>query len=223
MTKKARYCLFSVGFFFIFFLSFLPLRTKNFPFTRPIAQSQELDTLARGIFLLADPRIVDPNFRKTVVLILHHDEEGTMGLIINRSTAQLLSELLPEEKQIPPDSWVFFGGPVSDETLTVLFRSEKPPKTGVPVFENVYASQDAEVLASLFVAETSQVLFRLYAGYAGWGPGQLQGEIARGDWRLAPADADLIFKEISDRVWPEMFSRSQKQVVKRYTGIRSSG
>ncbi len=223
MTEKSRYCLFFVGFSFVFFLPLLLSQAENLPFTRPTAQTQGLDTVTRGTFLLADPRIVDPNFSKTVVLILHHDEGGTMGLIINRSTHQPLSDLLPEEKQISPAAWVFFGGPVSDETLTVLFRAERPPKPGVPVFENIYASQDAEVLASLLAVETPQVLFRLYAGYAGWGPGQLQSEIARGDWRLAPADADLIFKETSDRVWPEMFDRSQKRVVKRHAGIRSSG
>lgn len=169
---------------------------------------------AKGVFIVADPKLTDPNFNGTVVLMLHHDSEGSMGLIINRPTDTPLSKLIPEVKSdLIPDDPLYTGGPVLPGTLTVLFRSNAAPDGLTPVFENIYASQEARVFAERLSATHRDDVFRLYSGYAGWGPGQLENEIARGDWRVVKADAASIFEAPSDRIWQEMINRSQERVV----------
>jgi len=174
-----------------------------------------INTIRGGIFLVADPKIKDPNFAKTVVLILHHDEGGSSGLVINRPTEQTLPELLPNIESVAAGERLFEGGPVlREETLTLLFRSEIPPKKAmVPVFETVYVTQEARIFASILREETQAEAYRLFMGYSGWGSEQLQNEITRGDWHLVAGDADALFEADMTRIWDRMFARSQRRFV----------
>jgi len=170
--------------------------------------------LAAGVFLVADPELEDPSFIRTVVLLLQHDQEGAMGLVINRRTTIPLSQLLPKaEGVLDSREHLFRGGPVSRETLTFLFRSNTPPKPMRPVFQDVFASREARVLADQLKKPPTSGRYHLYAGYAGWEPGQLEEEIARGDWRLAAADTEVLFEMSSPRIWEEMFTRTEQRFV----------
>ncbi len=165
---------------------------------------------SRGLFLVADPKISDPSFKKTVVLLLQHGKKGTMGLIINRSTALPLSQLLPKMDAVSqPVGILYDGGPVDRETLTLLYRSDLAASEARPIFDDVYASQEARILAEQLRLSEGRQDFRLYAGYAGWGPEQLQREMKRGDWHLVKADAASLYERPLKRIWQEMFNRSQ--------------
>lgn len=164
---------------------------------------------------MADPRIVDSNFSRTVVLLLQHEASGSMGLIVNRPTDTPLSKLLPEsETNIAFRGRLHNGGPVMQGTLTVLFRAIRPPKDLNPIFGQVFASQDARVFVEHLQSPEAKKNFRLFSGYAGWRPGQLRAEMDRGDWRIVDADAHIIFDLPVDSIWSEVFSRSQELVVK---------
>ncbi|MDC4223137.1 MAG: YqgE/AlgH family protein [Candidatus Manganitrophus sp.] len=163
--------------------------------------------------------MLDPNFSKTVVLITQHGPGGSVGVVINRPTRTPLSRAFPkiEKFEKRPDT-LFIGGPVQREVTILLLRTEKPPEAAVPVFEKVYVAPPVETLTDLLSHDDSKDPFRVYSGYAGWAPGQLQGEIDRGDWRVLPGDADLLFQEETGSIWEEMFRRSSQQLVEACRG-----
>lgn len=160
-----------------------------------------------GTFLVAAPDLPDPNFRQSVVLLIDHDPRGSWGLVINRPTPVRLEEALPEEQGLRGRSdRLFAGGPVAPNRLLMLLRSLDPPGGTRPVFDDVHLAWSPAALRG-------QAAFRLYAGYAGWGPGQLEAELSRGDWCLAPAQADLVFSEAPEDVWDLLVRRLPLQVA----------
>ncbi len=168
-----------------------------------------------GVFLVADPKLMDVHFGKTVVLILHHDAGGSSGLVINHPTEQVLKDLLPTVEWPVPVEAIFEGGPVlRNETLTLLFRPKNTPQNMEPVFEDVYVTRKARVFAGILQDKTQSKGHRLYAGYAGWSPGQLEAEHRRGDWHVLLADAEVLFEEEVRQIWSEMFARTQRRSVK---------
>lgn len=198
-------------------LCFMPLSLHAAPedSQAPERSAAGLDTIRGGIFLVADPKIMDPNFSKTVVLILHHDEGGSSGLVINRPTEQTLPELLPNIENVAAGERLFDGGPVlRGETLTLLFRAKTPPKVLSPVFEAVYVTQEAQVFARILRKEMQAEAYRLFTGYAGWAPEQLKNELMRGDWHLVAGDAEVLFEADAARIWDTLFARSQRRFVK---------
>ena len=177
--------------------------------------SAQMTSPSKGVFLVADPKIVDPTFKKTIVLLLQYGEEGTVGLIINRPTSVPLSKILPEvDVQRQPVGTLYDGGPVDRKTLTLLYRSRLSPSGAHPIFADVYASQAARVLAEQLRISGAKQGFRLYAGYAGWGAGQLRREMKRGDWHLVKANAVSLYERPAKRIWQEMFNRSQELRVR---------
>ena len=124
------------------------------------------------------------------------------GLIINRPTRVAVASLFPDvERLAQMDDKVYFGGPVQIEAVSFLFRAETPPKEAIQVIDGVYLSTNAELLQKLLGREKPMEGLRIFIGYSGWGPGQLQAEIERGDWTPAPADAGAIFDRKSEHPW----------------------
>jgi putative transcriptional regulator len=186
--------------------------------TRPHLQSvQSFNTdLLRGVFIVANPKIIDPSFSRTVILLIHNERKGSTGLIINRPTSVSLSEKFPIIKEhLTETDHIFSGGPVFSKTLTLLFQSKLPPSGMIPVLDNIYVSRDMDLLANLPMSTILDRRFRIYSGYAGWGPGQLQAEIIRGDWRIVRTGTDVIFEGDNDIIWEEMLKRSRKRSVQR--------
>ncbi len=156
------------------------------------------------ILLLAMPQVMDPFFHKSVVLLLHHQDEGSLGFIVNRPTGVKISEIL-EDLEIP---WLgdeatpaFFGGPVEPQLGTLLFEDDEaaPSKFHNVVSPGIVWTQHASELENLAGEPPSS--FRLLLGYAGWGEGQLVEEILRNDWLTAPVRKELIFNEEPEEVW----------------------
>lgn len=188
-------------------------QTEDSPSLLPARQGMKIE---KGVFLIADLRLVDPNFSKTVVLITQHGAGGSVGVVINRPTSTPLSRALPPIKALEDQpGTLFVGGPVQREVMILLCRTGTPPESASPVFEKVYFSLQMKSLNELLTRAPSQDRFRIYSGYAGWSSGQLQREIDRGDWRILPADADLLFQEETDSLWETLFRRSSQQSVER--------
>ncbi len=170
----------------------------------------------RGMFLLASRSLRDPNFKQTVVLLLGYDGDGALGLIINRPTSHNLSEVFPGITGLESRP-VFFGGPVAMNRLFFLFSSDMDPEKiqeeAREVLRGVYLSSD-ELLLKRIIAEGENE-FRLFAGYSGWGPGQLDGEMDRGDWYLLPAELTFLFREEPAEIWSELIRRVEIQVACR--------
>ena len=165
--------------------------------------------LANGVFLVAKPELLDPNFRETVVLITQPEVGGgPLGVIVNRPIAAKLSEVLPGAATVPEQfDQIYGGGPVARNRLLFLIRSPEPPERSLQVLRDVYLSGDRELLEKIVRGEMTVPVFRAYAGYSGWARGQLQAEIVRGGWYVIQADADTIFSADSSTVWTDLIKR----------------
>jgi putative transcriptional regulator len=159
--------------------------------------------LATPVLLVAMPQVLDPFFHKSVVLLLHHEEEGSFGFIINRATGIKVTEILQGMDvgwQGGGDTVAYFGGPVQPQLGTVLFEPKNTEgEAATEVLPGVALTQHVGDLVQL--AESPPDRFRLLLGYAGWGAGQLIDEIVRNDWLTAPPRPELIFALDPDQVW----------------------
>ena len=162
--------------------------------------------LQAPLLLIAMPQILDPFFHRSVVLLVHHDAEGSLGFIVNRPTAISVAEIL----QGMEIEWgggrevvAHFGGPVQPQLGTVLFSptggNGHEHAGAAEVCSGVSLSQHVGTLSELAVAPPAS--FRLLLGYAGWGAGQLVEEILRNDWLTAPVHERLIFAADPELVW----------------------
>lgn len=163
---------------------------------------------AKGRLLVASRTLQDPNFAQTVVLLLKADRHGAMGLVINRPTAVRLSDALPDLPELRSrGEEVFLGGPVQQGAMLLLVRGGQEPPGSARVMEDVYVTGRLSTLKELLNKGGPGVHLRAYAGYAGWGPGQLEREIARGDWLVGSSDAGSIFDLAPDQLWQRWLER----------------
>ena len=151
-----------------------------------------------GKLLIATPHLVDPNFYRTVVLLIQHDEEGCIGVVLNRETDQLVRDHLPDWTSASGDGLVHYGGPVEPQVAIGLGLTEEGMETGVPGLNMV--DFDATPPADL----SSRV--RIYSGYAGWGQDQLESELATGSWYVVQASPDDPFEDPVDQ-WRRVLRR----------------
>jgi putative transcriptional regulator len=165
--------------------------------------------LANGVFLVAKPELLDPNFRETVVLITQPEVGGgPLGVIVNRPLAARLSEVIPGAAKVPEQfDQIYGGGPVMPDGLLFLVRSHERPERSLLVLADVYLSGDSGLIEQIVRGEVAVPAFRAYAGYSGWAPGQLQAEIMRGGWYVIQADADTVFAADASTVWPGLIRR----------------
>jgi putative transcriptional regulator len=157
--------------------------------------------LAPGL-LLAMPQLQDPHFSRAVVLMVEHNDEGSMGLVINQPSEVTAIELL-EHLQMPwrgsPDERVFAGGPVRPNTGWVLHQPMADSSNTITVAPGISLTNSPDLLRS--IANAPPRWFRLLLGYAGWGPGQLAEEMAEGSWLHAAVSADLVFRTPPNIIW----------------------
>jgi putative transcriptional regulator len=160
---------------------------------------------ARGQLLVAGPTLLDPNFWRTVVLIVEHNEEGALGLVLNRPSETNVGDAVPElAAVVESEEHLFIGGPVQPSAVIVLARFEDPSDAALIAFEDV---------GVLGTGQSSQDVTppvragRAFLGHAGWGPGQLDGELERGDWILDPARLEDAFSADARSLWSEVLTR----------------
>ncbi|MEE2821992.1 MAG: YqgE/AlgH family protein [Acidobacteriota bacterium] len=167
--------------------------------------SQKLVTPQKGMFLVASPNITDPRFYHSVILLLAHEEDGTIGLIINRTSQIPLSKVLPKLEGAATESQLLFlGGPVGLNELLFLIRSSTPLEQSQQVMEEVHFSGDQALLEGLLKQDYNLHNLRVYVGRSGWAPGQLSGEIGRGDWELVNGDPYTVFDKDVDDIWYDL-------------------
>jgi putative transcriptional regulator len=180
----------------------LPLAASVSPVSEENVSGQAL-VPEKGIFLVATPGMQDPRFRRSVVLLLEHGEEGTLGLIVNKVTEISLSQVLPDLEDSGQESeLLFFGGPVRLDGILFLSRNAQPPERAESVMEDVYYSGDKRLLQELLELNKGAGELRIFLGNSGWSPGQLAAEIAEGAWKLVRGDSQTLFEEDLDDIWP---------------------
>ena len=158
----------------------------------------------KGQLLVADPSLLDPNFRRTVVLVGEHTDEGALGVVLNRASEATVEDAVPElSALIDDEELVHVGGPVQPSAIVVVADFADPEQAGALILDSVGflpAEVDPDAIGELRRA-------RVFAGYAGWGPGQLDEELDEGSWIVAPALAEDVFTGDPEELWSEVLRR----------------
>ncbi len=157
-----------------------------------------------GKLLISHGGMFDPNFRHTVVLVAQHDEDGAVGVVLNRPLDVTVAEAVPALAElVGPDEPLFQGGPVEPQSGVLLAEFSHPELADVPVFDSVgflTGDVDEDVRRGILRA-------RIYAGYAGWGAGQLESEMAQNAWIVEPARAEDVFSDVPELLWSRVLRR----------------
>jgi putative transcriptional regulator len=164
----------------------------------------------RGKLLLAAPALKDPNFDRTVVLIAEHSDEGAMGLVLNRPSGAAVAEAVPELTWLAdPDATVYVGGPVAPNGVIVLAEWEDPAQAVVLIDDDLgFVPGDAEDTSALAAAVRRA---RVYAGHAGWGPGQLEDELGEEAWIVEAPLRDELFSAEPEGLWSAVLRRKGRE------------
>ncbi len=162
----------------------------------------------RGKLLIASPALIDPNFARSVVLITEHGEEGAMGVVLNRPSDTDVGEVAPELAPIVDTEPVFIGGPVQPQALVVLAEFNRPDAAAW-----IVAADVGFVAAETEEHELDEAIRRgrVYAGYSGWGAGQLEAELSEDAWIVEPPMASELFPDDPLALWGDVLQRKGGQ------------
>jgi putative transcriptional regulator len=176
-----------------------------------------------GILLVAKPGLPDPNFSETVVLVARTDDDATVGVVLNRPSVRRLVDVAPgwpgaEEFTEP----LYDGGPVMRQVLLALYVSDETPKgKAFHVLPNVYLSMHPANLEPLIAQRAARM--RLYAGFSGWAPRQLEAEMETGSWYVLRATEELMFRRDTTGMWHELVERARGARTLREPATRLAG
>jgi putative transcriptional regulator len=182
------------------------------PKHKPAAENPSLT----GQLLIASPRMSDPRFQRTVILMVRHGKDGALGIAINRPVderplASLLEKLGEKDAAVAGSVQIFAGGPVQPEMGFVVHTADyKRPGTFV-INGRFSMTQSLEVLRDMGQKRGPQKALVAF-GYAGWAPGQLEAELDGEAWFVAPADTQLVFDEARDKVWEQAMARRPRDL-----------
>ena len=162
----------------------------------------------RGKLVIASPALVDPNFARTVVLITEHNDEGAMGVVLNRPSETAVEDVASELSELVVDEPVFIGGPVQPQALVVLAEFNDPEAAAWIVAADVgFVSAESEYDDLARAIRRG----RVYAGYSGWGAGQLEGELAEDAWIVEPPMPAELFPDDPLTLWQDVLARKGGQ------------
>ena len=157
----------------------------------------------QGKLLISSPALIDPNFRRTIILVTHHDDEGAMGLVLTRPSDVRVADAIPDLAELPwADDVVHVGGPVQPDAIMALAEFEDVDDAAAPVVGRV-----GFVAANATVEDVTILRLRVFAGYAGWGAGQLEAELEEPSWLVVPAEPDDAFASDPDELWRRAVER----------------
>jgi putative transcriptional regulator len=164
-----------------------------------------------GQLLVASPSMGDPRFDRTVILMVRHGADGAFGLVINRPAGMHrigdLLRILGDSEPVPAaDVQIFAGGPVQPEFLFILHSAEYGRPQTVSIDARFAVTSSREVVRDIGAGRGPNKSLIIF-GYAGWGPGQLDGELDHRAWSIAPADPGLVFDENRDKLWERVFAQ----------------
>jgi putative transcriptional regulator len=173
-----------------------------------------------GVFLYAAPGLPDPNFAESVVLLLEHNDDGSLGVIINRPTKIPPREVVPELGDLKDQGVILhWGGPVQPGAVMALLRSG----VGRRVITGVHLGNDVDELKRAALRPDAPTRVRIYAGYAGWTAGQLAEEVRRDTWVIGPADAASVFSADPEFLWRRVHQLIRRQEVRRPPALPDGG
>jgi len=188
-------------------------RRELFPAVLPV-QSKNTKYLAAGKLLVASRDLADPNFAQTVVLLVHYDAQGVLGLILNRRTDVPLSKVLDDIKGAKGRSDpVYVGGPVELPAVFALLKSSAKVEGAEQIFGGVYLISAKPLFEQTISSRPDPGVFHVYLGYAGWTKDQLQKEVDLGAWFIFPADASTVFNSDPDSLWPQMIRKTELKIA----------
>lgn len=160
----------------------------------------------RTFFLVAKPGMPDPNFHDAVVLVTEIADAQATGVIVNRPTDRSFADLLPSERFKRFTDPIFFGGPVQLNAVFALFTADRVPGEAVTMLPGLYLAFNPDTIDALISAPPDRI--RFFAGYSGWGPGQLRAELERGDWLMVDADPEAAFRKDTSTLWKDLVRRA---------------
>lgn len=164
---------------------------------------------AAPLLLLSMPQMADPNFTRTVILLCDYTEQGAFGLVLNRPMTEPAWSLIKTDPPVTvhPDLFLLVGGPVQPQSTWVLMsESQGPDDEQREIAPGVLLSVSKELTLQMLQAAPSPKT-RVIAGYAGWGPGQLDQELVASGWLTLPVDPQLIFSVPADEMWEAAIRR----------------
>lgn len=162
-----------------------------------------------AILLVAKPGLLDANFRESVVLVTQAPDQHTLGVILNRPTQRKV------DKSGEP---FYFGGPVMGQAMVALFRAERASEAAFHVLKGIYLSMHPADVDPQKVRRGQR--YRLYLGFSGWAPGQLENEMRRDSWYVLPASEELLFRADTGGMWRELVDKAQKRKAPHVRGLR---
>ena len=160
------------------------------------------------VLLVSMPQMLDPNFSKTVVLLAEYGAHGAFGLVVNRRMDEPAMAMVTADEplEIHPGVYLFTGGPVEPTRAWILTAKKDLDDEALEVTSGVYLSASPKLVRSTLESAPDPGI-RMIVGYAGWGAGQLDVELAQGSWLMAPVQADLIFETSTDTMWETVIRR----------------
>ena len=175
--------------------------------------------LGVGKLLVSSRGLGDPNFAGTVVLLVHYDEKGVLGLILNRRTDVTLSQVLDLKAAKDRSDPVYLGGPMEPSAVFALFQSSVKIEKAENIFAGVYLISDKDLFEQVLSAKPDPNVFHVYLGYAGWTQDQLRAEVQLGAWYVFPADTASVFNSDPGSLWLQMIQKTQLQWAKTEPGL----
>ena len=177
-------------------------------------QFKDAKQLGVGKLLVASRNLADPNFAKTVILLVHSDDQGIVGLILNRRTDLALSRVLEDIPGTKDRSdQVYLGGPMEVRAVSALLQSTTKVEGVNHIFGVVYLINTKTILEQTLAARPSPQVFHAYLGYAGWTNDQLRKEVELGAWFIFPADTDAVFNSDPGSLWPQMIRKTEQKIA----------
>jgi putative AlgH/UPF0301 family transcriptional regulator len=179
------------------------------------AQSRRVRDLAVGKLLVAPRDAPDPNFARTVILLVQQDRQSALGLIVNRRTKVPISMALKDWKSAKDKSDpVYMGGPVELDGVLALLKMAAQPGDAARVMEDVYLVSSRDPLEKALALGTSPAKLRLYLGYCGWGRGQLENEVELGAWYIFNATPSLVFDSDPASLWSRLIAQTEQRIAR---------
>lgn len=196
--------------------------TSHFPASSqaPLAyllpvQSKNANSLRAGKVLVASRNLGDPHFAKTVILLVHYDAQGVLGLVLNHRTDVPLSRVLDSLKAAKDRSDpVYLGGPLETPSVFALFQSPAKPEGAEQIFDSIYLINSKPLFEQTISSQPKPEVFHVYMGYAGWSQDQLRQEVDLGAWFVFPAEASTVFNADPDGLWPKMIRKTELQMAR---------
>ena len=177
-------------------------------------QFKDPKNLGVGKLLVASRGLGDPHFAETVILLVHYDENGVVGLVLNRRTTVPISRVLDLEAAKDRSDPVYLGGPLEPSAVFALFQSSAKIEKAENIFSGVYLISDKGLFEKTISARPDPHVFHVFLGYAGWTQDQLRAEVQLGAWFVFPADTATVFDSDPDSLWLQLIQKTELHLAK---------